>query len=301
LFGLVLGGYGLFGVILDAELEVTRNEVYEWQTQYMDYTEFPNFYRENVEGNDNIGLAYGRLSVSPGSYLRETAFHLYQKRSWSGPVPLVQPVGHEWFVRLVLNVSKTGDWGRRMRWGLEKHVEKQIYPCLSRNQAMARGEGCLVTRNHEMADSMSYLKDRLEDTDVLQEYFIPHARMVEFVDGLRSVVKNESANLLNVTVRIVHQDRITALPYAREDMFAFVLYFNQRLNETDSQRIRRVTIELIDLALRLRGTFYLPYQLYYSSAQLRAAYPKIDQFFSAKKKYDPAGLFTNKFYEKYGS
>src|SRR6202023_3422305 len=48
LFRLVLGGYGLFGVILDADLDVVANEVYEWKTRYMSYTEFPEFYKTNI-------------------------------------------------------------------------------------------------------------------------------------------------------------------------------------------------------------------------------------------------------------
>jgi FAD/FMN-containing dehydrogenase len=83
-------------------------------------------------------------------------------------------------------------------------------------------------------------------------------------------------------------------------MFAFVLYFNQKLNSADSRSLQKTTTDLIDLALRVDGTYYLPYQLYYSVQQLHRAYPEIDTFFAAKKKYDPVGLFTNKFYEKYG-
>jgi FAD/FMN-containing dehydrogenase len=301
LFRFALGGYGLFAVILDTDIDVVPNEVYEWKTQYMDFSDFPAYYHQYVEGNDNIRLAYGRLSVSPSSYLKETAFHTYEGRQFAGPMPALEPLNYDWFVRLVLNLSKTGATGRRLRWTLEKFVEPWIYPCLSRNQAMQRGEGCLVTRNHEMADSMAYLQDDLPDTNILQEYFIPQEKGTAFVDGLRSAIQNNYANLLNVTVRIVHQDKITALPYAKEDMFAFVLYFNQKLDETDSRNLERITIDLIDLATRLRGTFYLPYQLYYSKEQLRAAYPEIDSFFAAKHKFDPAGLFTNKFYEKYGS
>jgi hypothetical protein len=84
-------------------------------------------------------------------------------------------------------------------------------------------------------------------------------------------------------------------------MFAFVLYFNQELNEKDSHILQKTTVDLVDLAIGLNGTFYLPYQLYYSSEQLRKAYPDIDDLFAAKKNYDPEGLFTSKFYQKYGN
>src|SRR5437868_5346599 len=49
LFRHVLGGYGLFGVILEAELDVVANEVYARRTFYVDYHQLPGFYRDHVE------------------------------------------------------------------------------------------------------------------------------------------------------------------------------------------------------------------------------------------------------------
>jgi FAD/FMN-containing dehydrogenase len=301
LFRLALGGYGLFGVLIDADLQLVDNQVYHLQTEYMDYRDFPEYYRQHVAGNDDVGLIFGRISVSPSSYLRETAIHVYRKANFDGPVPALKQEELDWLGRLVINFSKTGGLGRRVRWALEKRVEPRLHPCIvSRNQAMNAKEPCLVSRNQEMYDAMGYLENRLHDTDILQEYFIVPEKMPEFVDGLRDIVARDRANLLNVTIRIVHQDRITALPYAKRDMFAFVLYFNQKLNEEQSRRLEKTTVDLIDLAVGLKGTFYLPYQLYYSPAELRGAYPEVDEFFAAKRKYDPEELFGNKFYEKYG-
>ena len=300
LFQLALGGYGLFGVLLDVDLQLVDNEVYQLETRYMNYRDFPEYYHQNVAGHDDIGLIYGRLSVSPSSYLLETAIHVYRKTKLDGPAPALRPPGNDWLDRLVINFSKTGGFGRRIRWALEKHMEPYVHPCISRNEAMTEKSPCLVTRNQEMYDSMHYLKNRLPDTDILQEYFLPPDRMPEFVDGLRDIVRRDGANLLNVTIRVVHKDDITALPYARQDMFAFVLYFNQKLTETESRVLQKTTVDLVDLAVGLDGTYYLPYQLYYSPQQLRRAYPGVDAFFAAKVKYDPAKLFSNKFYEKYG-
>ena len=186
-----------------------------------------------------------------------------------------------------------------MRWTLEKYAEPHLDPCLTRNQAMNQKEVCLVSRNEEMYDNMAYLKNRLPDTDILQEYFVPYDRMPRFVDGLRDVVRNNKANLLNVTMRTVHKDTITALPYAKDDMFGLVLYFNVGFNDRDNEILKKTTAELIDVAEQAGGTYYLPYQLFYSKQQLRTAYPEIDDFFAAKQKYDPIGLFSNAFYEKY--
>jgi FAD/FMN-containing dehydrogenase len=301
LFRHALGGYGLFGVILDVDLDIVDNEMYTRKTQYVNYSEYPKYYRDAVENNPKIGLVFGRLSVAPQSYLRETAVHIYEKTGYDATLPPLQSETHESLNRFIINLSKTGGTGRWLRWTLEKYAEPHLHACVSRNQAMNQKEVCLVTRNEEMYDDMAYLKNRLRDTDILQEYFIPYDRMPEFVDSLRTVVQRDHANLLNVTIRTVHRDTTTALPYAKQDMFAFVLYFNVKFNDADNEILKRTTSDLIDAAEQAGGTYYLPYQLFYSGEQLRKAYPEIDDFFAMKKKYDPAGLFTNKFYEKYGT
>jgi FAD/FMN-containing dehydrogenase len=83
-------------------------------------------------------------------------------------------------------------------------------------------------------------------------------------------------------------------------MFGFVLYFNVKFNDRDNEILQKTTRDLIDVAQQSGGTYYLPYQLFYSKKQLRKCYPEIDDFFATKQKYDPGGLFSNKFYEKYG-
>jgi hypothetical protein len=83
-------------------------------------------------------------------------------------------------------------------------------------------------------------------------------------------------------------------------MFGFVLYFNVKFNERDNEILKKTTAELIDAAQRARGTYYLPYQLFYSREQLSKAYPEFKDFLAAKKKFDREELFTNKFYETYG-
>jgi hypothetical protein len=122
LFGAVLGGYGLIGVILDATLDIVPNDVYTWNTEYIDFAGFPEHYRRHVIGNPGIGLMYGRLSIAPGSFLSETAIHTYAKSDLGiPPQPLGAPrkVGLK---RLIFNLSKTGGFGRWLRWNVEKHL-----------------------------------------------------------------------------------------------------------------------------------------------------------------------------------
>ncbi|QQR55326.1 FAD-binding oxidoreductase [Candidatus Peregrinibacteria bacterium] len=299
LFRHTLGGYGLFGIILSAELEVVPNIMLNHEIEYMDYKDFPAYYEANIEGDEESELFFARLSVSPFSYLTETVVHDLKRTDFEGELPPMQPEEHTTFKRFVLNFSKTGNLGRWFRWILEKHVDAYQLPC-TRNTAMSQAEQiCLSSRNQNMYDPRAYLKTNVPSTDILQEYFLPHEHFVEFIDGLREVVKKNDANLLNATIRIVNKDEISALPYAKGDRFAVVLYFNQKLSEKDSETLEKTTLDLIDLAESLDGTFYLPYQLYYSKEQLQLAYPEIDDFFAEKLEMDPEEILSNKWYEKY--
>ena len=291
LFSLALGGYGLFGVILDITLDLTENVAYDRKTIHLNYKDFPEYFKAKIAANENVGLFYGRLSISPASFLTETAIHTYEKYELKLKVPPLKPEKHVGFQRFIFNFSKTGSFGRWIRWTLEKYLEPRTHTYIS---------GHLVSRNQEMFDSMGYLQNRLKSTDILQEYFLPIEKMPEFVDGLRSTVQKNHANLLNVTIRFVHKDTITALPYAKGDWLAFVLYFNRKPTKEDEETLRKTIVELTALTVYLKGTFYLPYQLYYSPGQLRSAYPEIDSFFDAKRRFDPTELFSNTFYEKYG-
>jgi FAD/FMN-containing dehydrogenase len=299
-FRCLIGGYGLLGIILDARLDVTDNALYLPNTTYMDYREFPAYFSSRIAGNRSIGLMYGRLSVSPSSWLRETVVHTFQVIGTAKDCPPLSLDSHVRLERTVFNLSKTGPLGRWVRWQAEKRLG-DLLQCHTRNKAIGDDPACTTSRNDEMDDTMAYLQNRLEDTDILQEYFVPRDRFTEFVDGLRAIVARERVNLLNVTIRGVDRDSISALPYATQDSFAIVLYFNQRLTAKACESMRRANSSLIDLALRVGGRFYLPYQLYYSAEQLNAAYPEFRAFLEVKRRYDPTGLFLNAFYTKYAS
>ena len=295
LFRLVVGGYGLFGVILDAVIDVTRNAVYRSGREVMDYRSFPTFFNEKILRDQKYRLMYGHLSTAPHSYLQEMLVYMYQEVN--APTAQIPPLGEVSGVRLrrlVFNFSKLGSLPMRIKWWAEKHLEPRLEAC-----PVGESDGCLVSRNHPMHDSVPYLMNRLAgETDILQEYFIPRERFVEFVDGLRRITLANRANLLNASVRVVHHED-NLLTYAPQDMFAVVLYLNQTTDDEGNAKMRQLTGELIDFTSSLGGRFFLPYQLHYTAAQLRRAYPEIDAFFRAKQKYDPNHVLTNTFYNKY--
>lgn len=303
LFSLVVGGYGLFGIILDVDLQIVNNDIYQTERQVVSYKDFPEIFENEILPDPNLGLFYGHLSTAKGSLLDEMIFYKYTKVDiGDAEIPALGEVSSIKLRRFVFNFSKLGDIPMSLKWYLEKNVEPKLESCtvVPRTQAMSEGEACFVSRNEPMHDSVPYIRNNLKkETDILHEYFIPREQFIPFIDGLRKIVQEQDVNLLNASVRVIHPED-NFLTYAPAEMYSIVLYINQPVSAAGNEHMAQVTGELIDLTHQVNGRFFLPYQLYYTPEQLQAAYPNIKEFFELKRSYDPDGLFTNTWYEKYG-
>jgi hypothetical protein len=73
----------------------------------------------------------------------------------------------------------------------------------------------------------------------------------------------------------------------------------QPMTPEGEELMRAMTERLIDRVLALGGSYYLPYRLHARADQLRAAYPRIEEFVARKRAYDPQLRFRNMMWEKY--
>lgn len=95
------------------------------------------------------------------------------------------------------------------------------------------------------------------------------------------------------------EDPISVILTTVPIFFAVVLYFNQKQTDTERKQIKLWTRHMIDVVLRLGDTYYLTYQRYATRQQLVRAYPRIDDFFQSKQRWDPHSLFENDWYNVY--
>ncbi len=297
LFPLVIGGYGLFGVILDVTLQLTDDVFYVSEMKQLNYEAYASHFQQHILADETIGLHYARLSIAPNSFLEDmylTNYKLVREDNELYPVDEMtfdqlttleeeKNVGRNKFL---FNLSRKFDWGKGMSW----YVQQQFLS----------DEGLILSRNNAMSPFIEFLEyESAKNTDILQEYFVPLDQFASFVDGIREVVDSEDLNLLNATVRYTKASDEGFLNYAKEDTFAIVLLFNHPLSDVGIDHMEQATQKIVDLALAHGGTYYLTYQLYPNPTQIRAAYPEIDAFFEKKRAYDPDERFMNQFYEKY--
>jgi FAD/FMN-containing dehydrogenase len=285
LFALVIGGYGLFGVILDVELRTVPNRLYRFESFLTSIDAYEATFATTVERRDS-GLAYGRLGVGQDGFFGDAVISTWRPTATEPPtLARYEPSSLE---RPLFRGSVRSAYGKRLRWWSEKVHDRAT-------------TGVTRTRNDLMnGDIGEYVNRSAADRDILHEYFVPHGQLAPFLHELDTIIHDGHAELLNATIRDVRQDGDTVLAYARTDVFAVVLFFAQRPTPEDEQRMQVTTTKLIDAVLHHHGTYYLPYRLHATPAQFRAAYPRCTDFFRAKRAVDPELLLRNAWFERYG-
>jgi FAD/FMN-containing dehydrogenase len=291
LFSRVLGGYGLFGVILDVDLHVVPNERYRPDMEILPVEKYVSRFAEKVTQAYDVGMVYGRLCVVPGekTFLHEAILTVFHRAPCKPEqIPSLKSRGYGTLRREVYRAQIGSDAGKAMRWKAEKKLGESIgKKFFSRNQ--------LLNESAEV-----YREQNSDRTDILHEYFIPPARFAAFLDKARLIIPRHDGDLLNVTVRNVLEDGDTFLRYADREMFAFVMLFNQERNAEGDVRMEAMTRDLIDAALECGGRYYLPYRLHATREQFLKAYPQAGELWASKRRHDPEDIFRNQFYLKYG-
>jgi decaprenylphospho-beta-D-ribofuranose 2-oxidase len=296
LFSLVIGGYGLYGVILDVTLRVTRDELYEQRAVSIDYTEFPAYFARRIKSDPTVALMLARPSIDPDrdSFLREMVVVTWRRvpDGRQGRFELTEEE-HVLRDRFFFGLSRRFDWAKSLRWSLQKRVE------------LGAGAARIVSRNNSMRPPLAPLEfldyRSSRDTDIIQEYYVPVESFVPFMDRFREILVAGRMNVLSSTVRYVRPNATPALPYApHKDVFAIIQMSNVGLAEKEQAHAQAVTRRLVDAALEYGGTYYLTYQLYPTPEQLHRAYPNARHAFERKRFYDPGELFSSQFYDRYG-
>ena len=287
LFGLVIGGYGLFGIVLDIKLKVVENETLKFRYIRLNPDNYIKYYKKFISNNPKVKLVFGRLRISEKLFLEEATLNYFEQVAVK-PQPLKkQNEKDDDSKRLVFRSTVNSEYGKRLRWDLETGMNK-----VSNNE--------VHSRNDLLNDDVKLIENKdSNSTDILHEYFIPERNFKQYITELKKVLPNNHIDLLNITIRGVYKDNDSYLNYARENVFGFVLLFNQTKNSKSEVEMIKLTKQLVKIAIKMEGTYYLPYRLHVEKEIFNKVYPKGEDFFKLKLKYDPSEIFKNKFYEHY--
>lgn len=284
LFYAAIGGYGALGIIVTATLQLTGNQKIErsvCQIALSDYTDyFAKFIKPDpcvILHNANLYLADCK-NVTCTTWRATTNPLTHQERLY--PKIIYNPKSH-----LMMNLGKRFPIVQKLRPFIDTKMMNQA---------------CVIWRNYEAGLTVNELfYPKWLSVSLLQEYFIPTTRIEDFLKVLSATLKKENVNVLNISLRHVTANSESILSWSDKESFAVVLFYDQRQWGTAPETAEKWVRTLIDAALALGGTYYLPYRLSGTKKQFKAAYPRADQFWKIKRKYDPQNIFSNMLLEKY--
>lgn len=291
LFSLVVGGYGLFGIIVEATLSVTVNVMCSKEQKNLTPHQYLSFFQEEVLHNPHVQLHYGRVNTTPGKkFCNEILAISYIATKTSPTTFPLKKEKHIGFNQWLFGVYRK-QWGKitnYIKWMLEKylHAPWENSKETSRNQLMRPYIHCLENKDPK-------------STDLLQEYFIPLQHFEKFMQDLKAASEFYHIKLLNTTLRYVPANDQSFLSYSTQDSIAFVLYFVTDMSIEKLETVKQFTQMLTNSCLKYQGTFYLPYQQFATEKQLLEAYPQLPTFIQKKQNFDPNGIFMNNWYQHY--
>ena len=288
LFRAAIGGYGAVGVVTEIELDLAENVRIERVVQTVPLAGYVEHFKAKVLSDPRAVLH--NADLLPPSFdapVSVTWLRAAEDRLLTEPERLVargRPYGLE------QNVI----WAMTELPGGQSLRQSIVHPLLTSKPAVK-------WLNHEASLDVAELEPRTRtmSTYVLQEYFVPERHFLSFVGDMATVLHKHDVAVLNVSIRHSPADQVSLLPWAREDVFSFVLYFKQRTWRAAQEAVGRWTRELVDVVLRHEGRYYLPYQLHASVSQFERAYPEVSALRRVKKHADPSGKLSNELWRKY--
>jgi FAD/FMN-containing dehydrogenase len=291
LFSLVIGGYGLLGIILDLEVEMVANVLLVPTFERASAAEVAARLVTTVQ-DVSVNMAYGRLSIAAKGFLEEALVVSYRPVL---PQPRVLPLAarsnvYSFLSRQLYRSQVGSERGKEARWYAETTVFSRAASRLP------------LTRNAILNYPVAALAETNPGrTDILHEYFIPPERVADFLAACREIIPSARQELINITLRYVEADRVSTLAYAPVPAarIAAVMSFTQEVTPEADRAMAAMTERLIEAVLALGGSLYLPYRLHARPEQVRAAYPELDVFIAKKHYYDPQLRFRNLMWDKY--
>ncbi len=292
LFRLAIGGYGLFGVITDVKLRLTRRVKVQRIVQLINLTDLV----PAVEKRISDGYLYGdfQFDIDPQSeqFLTRGVFSTYKPVPHNTPIPPNQK-------QLLMS-----DWSDLFY--LAHTNKKNAFEAYTKYYLSTNGQ-IYWSDTHQLAEYLDNYHVALDErlavegrgTEMITEVYVPRKSLVHFMEDVRKDLRASKADVIYGTIRFIEPDDESFLPWARQ-RFACVIF---NLHTAHTPKALEKTADdfrkLIERAIQYGGSYYLTYHHWATRSQVEKCYPHFVAFLKEKRKFDPEERFQSDWYRFY--
>ncbi len=292
LFQLVIGGYGLFGVIVTVDLRLMPRIKLERVVEVVSLADLPAKVEQRLESGFLYGDYQYKTDGDAEDFMQIGVFSAYK------PVPdnTLLPNGQKTLSRKhwysLLELAHTDK---------SKAFEQYSQYYLTTNGQVYWSD--LHQMSEYLDDYVAYLKktrpDLPEGSLMITELYTPRDQMKTFIQRIIQDNQTQPFNIVYGTLRLIKQDDETFLPWARQDYACIIFNLRVEWSKEGMEKAKRDFRRLIDRALELDGSYFLTYHRWARKDQVLRAYPQFVEFLRLKLKYDPDERFQSEWYRHY--
>jgi len=291
LFPLVIGGYGLFGLLTSVTLRLVPTAKYQCQAQPITINDIPAWHAEAIASGCQYGSVQICIDESSNDFLLAGVANKFVEKPRELPSSTRPPLSSKDWTTLVTtaHTDKSAAWrqfsnsqltaNKAVDWGFRWHSSPYF------------------AGYHRAVDKQ--LKTAAETSEVLTEVYVPMDSLPQFMTLVAADCRANATNIVYSTVRFIAQDRESFLPWAKGSFACviFNLHTGHRAKEIES--VAKALRLIISRAEQLQGSYYLTYHRFAEKSQVLSCYPQFPRMLAEKLKRDPHEVFQSDWYRHY--
>jgi len=289
LFGLVVGGYGLLGIVVTATLRLVPRQKVQRVVELLSIGELMRAFELRIAA----GYTYGdfQFATDPRrrSFLRDGVFSCYRPVEFARPIAAGQ-------IRLA-----RGDWSRLLYLA---HVNKhQAFMEFSDFYLRSSGQiywndthqlNIYLDDYHRALDG--HLEADVPGTEMITELYVPRAGLLAMMEAIREDFLRHRVDFIYGTIRLVRRDDDAFLKWAKQDYVCVIFNLHVDHHPAGIARAETNFCRLIDRAIEFGGGYFLTYHRFARRDQVLACYPEFPLFIEKKRRWDPRERFASDWY-----
>jgi FAD/FMN-containing dehydrogenase len=289
LFRLVIGGYGLFGIVVAATLRLVPRQKVQRVVRMLDVEQLSEAFADRIREGYTYGDFQFCTAPDGNDFMRRGVFSCYH------PVEADTRIRDD---QLRLSGAK---WEHLLYLA---HRDKRAAFREFSDFYLASSGQIYWNDTHQLN---LYLEDYHEALDVrlgvtvpssemITELYVPRDRLSAFMDDVRRDFFSHHVDLVYGTIRLIERDDESFMPWAREPWACVIFNLHVEHSQAGIAPVRDAFVRLIDHAIAHGGSYFLTYHRYARRDQLLQCYPEFPELLRHKRRYDPDELFASDWY-----
>lgn len=292
LFRLVVGGYGVFGIVTSVILRLVPRQKMKRLVEIRTSDGLMAAFADRIRD----GFLYGdfQFAIDPNSedFLHKGIFSCYRPIDPATPMPE--------------HVRELSDEGWRALLYLAHENRKEAFERYADYYLSTNGQlywsdthqlSFYPVNYHRWIDQKMHAKHPA--TEIITEISVPRDALSDFLGEVREDFRRNNVELIYGTIRLIEKDEESFLPWARQSYACTIFNLHTEHTPKGLEHSAAAFRRLIDMAARRNGTYYLTYHRYAQREQVLACYPNFAEFLRFKRIYDPAERFQSDWYRHY--